>query len=51
MAEKGLRVAAAMHDAQDKRILVFDTVHNHVFPHGQAAVSGAEIFGPRTSDI
>jgi hypothetical protein len=51
MAEKGVQVAAAMHDAQDKRILVFHAVHYDVFPHGQAAVSGAEIFRPRTSDI
>ena len=40
-----------MHDAKDKRVLVFDAVHNKYFPHGQAAVSGAEIFLAGTTDI
>lgn len=40
-----------MHDAKDKRALVFDAVHNHALPHGQAAVSGAEVFLAGTTDI
>src|SRR6266478_4071727 len=40
-----------MNDAKDKLAFVFHAVHNHVFAHGQAAVSGAEIFLARTSDI
>ena len=40
-----------MHDAKDKRVLVFDTVNDDIFPHGHAAVSGAEIFIAGTSDI
>ena len=40
-----------MHDAKDKHVLVFDAVDNHVFSHGQTAVSGAEIFLPGTTDI
>jgi hypothetical protein len=51
MAEEGLYLAVAMHDAKNKRVLVFDAVHNHVFPYGQAAIAGAEIFLAGTSDI
>jgi len=40
-----------VYDPKDKRALVFDAVHNHAFPHGQAAVSGAEIFLAGTTDI
>ena len=31
-----------MHDAKNDRILVFDAVHNNVFPNCYAAVAGAE---------
>ena len=40
-----------MHDAKDKRVLVFDTVNDDIFPHGQGAASGTEIFIAGTSDI
>ncbi|HEY7333561.1 MAG TPA: hypothetical protein VH639_01665 [Bryobacteraceae bacterium] len=40
-----------MHHAKDKRILVFDAVHNHIFAHGQAAISQPEIFVARAPDI
>jgi hypothetical protein len=39
-----------MHDAKDKRGLVFHAVHNQVLSHRQAAVTGAEVLS-RTSDI
>lgn len=51
MAEQRLQVATSMHDAKDKRVLVLDAVHNHVFAHSEAAVSGAEILLPRASDV
>jgi hypothetical protein len=40
-----------MHDAKDQRGLVFHDVHNHVFPHGEAALTGAEVFLAGTSNI
>ena len=40
MAEKHIKVAPAMHDTQDKHVLVFDTVNDDIFAHGQAAASG-----------
>ena len=51
MAEKHIKVAPAMHDTQDKRILVFDTVNDDVFAHDQAAASRAKIFIAGASDI
>jgi hypothetical protein len=51
MAEKRLKVAAAMHDAKDKRVFVFEAVNDDVFAHGKAAVSRAEIILAGTSDI
>jgi hypothetical protein len=44
MAEKHIKVAPAMHDTQDKHVLVFDTVNDDIFAHGQAAASGPKIF-------
>jgi hypothetical protein len=41
VAEKGRQVAAAMHNTQDKRVLVFKTVNDDIFAHGRAAASGA----------
>jgi hypothetical protein len=40
-----------MDDAKDKQVMVFDAAHNHIFSHGQAAASGAEIFLAGTTDI
>ena len=40
-----------MHDAKDKRALVFHAVQNHVFPHDEAAVTGAEVFLAGTTNI
>jgi hypothetical protein len=51
MAEKCLQMAAAMYDAEDKRVLVFDAVDDHVFPHGQATVAGADVLFSRPPDI
>ena len=51
MAEKHIKVAPAMHDTQDKHVLVFDTVNDDIFAHGQAAASGPKIFIAGTSDI
>ena len=48
--ERSLR-AASMHHAENKLIFVLDTVHNHVFAHGQAAVAGAEISLTRAPDL
>jgi hypothetical protein len=30
--EQGIHLTAPMHDAKNKRVLVFDTVHDDVFP-------------------
>ena len=51
MVEKGLEIAAAMYDAKDKHVLVFDTVNDDILPHSHAASSGAEIVIAGTSDI
>ncbi|MFZ0963865.1 MAG: hypothetical protein WAO35_23625 [Terriglobia bacterium] len=51
VAEKGLQVAAAMYDAKDKHVLVFDTVNDDILPHRHAAASGTEIVIAGTSDI
>jgi hypothetical protein len=40
-----------MHDAKDQRGFVFYDAHNHVFPHGEAAVTGSEVFLAGTSNI
>lgn len=40
-----------MNDAQDKHVLVFNTVHNGIFTNGKASVCGAEIFLAGTSHI
>ena len=40
-----------MRNAKDKRIVVFYTVHNHVFAHSQTAVPWAEIFFAGAPDI
>jgi hypothetical protein len=50
VAEKSLNAAPAMHDAQDKRLLIFDTVDDDILAHRQAAVSGTKIFLAGTSD-
>jgi len=51
VAEQRLQLASAIDDAKDRRVLVFDAVHNHVFAHGEAAEAGAEIFLAWPSDI
>ena len=51
MAEKHIKVAPAMHDTQDKHVLVVNTVNDDVFAHGQAAASRAKIFIAGASDI
>jgi hypothetical protein len=51
MAEKHIKVAPAMHDTQDKRVLVVNTVNDDIFAHGQAAASRTEIFISGASDI
>ena len=51
VAENRLQLAATMHDAKDECVPVFDTVHNHIFSHGQAAVSLAEVFFARTPNV
>ena len=43
MVEKGLQLAAAMDNAKDKHVLVFNTVDDDILAHRQAAASGAEI--------
>jgi hypothetical protein len=40
-----------MHNAENQRVFVFHAVHNHVFPHGGAAVTGTEVFPTGTPDI
>jgi hypothetical protein len=40
-----------MHNTQDQRIFIFDTVNDHIFAHSHAAASGPEIFIAGTSDI
>lgn len=40
VAEKSRQVTAAMHNTQDKRVLVFNTVNDDIFAHGRAAASG-----------
>jgi len=49
--EKGLEIAAAMHDAKDKHVHVFNTVNDDILPHCYAAASGAEIVIAGTSDL
>jgi hypothetical protein len=49
--EKGLEIAADMHDAKDKHVHVFNTVNDDILPHCHAAASGAEIVIAGTSDI
>jgi len=51
MAEKHIKVAPAMHDTQDKRVLVFNTVNDDIFAQVQAATSRAKIFIAGASDI
>jgi hypothetical protein len=51
MAEKHIKIAPAMHDAQDKHVLVFNTVNDEVFAHAQAAASRAKIFIAGAADI
>ncbi len=51
MAEKHIKVAPAVHDSQDKRVLVFNTVDDDIFAHGQAAGSKAKIFIAGASNI
>lgn len=51
VAEKGLHVAAAMHNTQDKCVFIFHVVHDDIFAHNRAAASDAKIFIAVTSDI
>ncbi|MGD0010820.1 MAG: hypothetical protein ABSE93_20040 [Terriglobia bacterium] len=48
--EKGPQVAA-MDDAKDKHVLVFNTVKDDILPHSHAAASDAEFVIAGTSDI
>ncbi len=40
-----------MHDTQDKRVLVFNTVDDDIFAQGQAAAARAKIFIAGASKI
>ncbi len=50
-AKQPLQVPSPVHHTKDLHAIIFYAVHNHVFPNGQAAVSGAEISFPGTSEI
>ena len=44
--KKRFDLTAAMYNAQDKNIVAFDTVNNHVVTYGKAAGANTKIFIP-----
>ena len=50
MTEKRVEVAPAMHDANDKRIAIFNAVDNHILSNSHSSVFGTEILFAGTSD-
>jgi hypothetical protein len=40
MAEKRLKIAAAMHDAKDKRVFLFNAVNDHYSPTARLRYPG-----------